>query len=109
MKGNYGTAVQWLDKSANADASVYGAESAYYAASAAFKLSNLDDAENRVFNIADRFGSHEYWVAKSFILLADVYVAKDNTFQARETLRSVVDNCSIAELKAEAQSKLSKL
>ena len=109
MKGNYSTALQWLDRSAQADVSVYGAESAYYAASAAFKLNNLDDAENRVFNISDRFGSHEYWVAKSFILLADVYVAKDNVFQARETLRSVIDNCSIAELKTEAQNHLNQI
>ena len=109
MKGNYAVALQWLDRSANADASVYGAESAYYAASAAFKMNQLDDAENRVFSISDQFGSHEYWVAKSFILLADVYVAKDNTFQAKETLRSVVDNCSIAELKAEAQNKINQL
>jgi hypothetical protein len=72
-------------------------------------MNNLDDVENRVFNISDRFGSHEYWVAKSFILLADVYVAKDNLFQARETLRSVVDNCSIAELKTEAQNKINQL
>ena len=109
MKGNYSTAIQWLDRSANTNASSYGAESAYYAAFASFKLNNLDDTENRIFNISDRFGSHEYWVAKSFILLADVYVAKDNIFQARETLRSVVDNCSIAELKTEAQNKLNQL
>ena len=109
MKGNYGTALQWLDRSANTDASVYGAESAYYAASAAFRQNELDDAENRVFGISDRFGSHEYWVAKSFILLADVYVAKDNLFQARETLRSVIDNCSIAELRTEAQNHLNQI
>ena len=109
MKGNYATALTWLDKSARADRSVYGAESAYYAACAAFRMNSLDDAENRVFDISDHFGSHEYWVAKSFILLADVYVAKDNVFQARETLRSVVDNCSIAELKTEAQNKINQL
>lgn len=109
MKNNYGIAIQWLDRSARADASVYGAESAYYAASASFKLNNLDEAENRVFDISDHFGSHEYWVAKSFILLADVYVAKDNRFQARETLRSVVDNCSIAELRNEAQTRLNQI
>ncbi len=109
MKGNYSTAIQWLDRSANADLSVYGAESAYYAAFASYKQNNLDDTENRVFGIADRFGSHEYWVAKSFILLADVYVGKDNLFQARETLRSVIDNCSIAELKNEAQNRLNQI
>ena len=62
MKGNYATAATWLDKSANADRTVYGAESAYYSALASFKLNNLDDAENKVFNISDRFSSHEYWV-----------------------------------------------
>jgi TolA-binding protein len=109
MKGNYTTAQQWLDRSAQADASVYGAESAYYAALSSFKMNNLDDAESRVFDISDHFGSHEYWVAKSFLLLADVYEAKDNLFQARETLRSVVDNCSINELKNEAQNHLNQI
>lgn len=109
MKGNYGAAIPWLDRSAKADPSVYGAESAYYAAFASYKLNNLDDAENRVFDISDHFGSHEYWVAKSFILLADVYVAKDNLFQARETLRSIVDNCSIVALRNEAQNRLQQI
>lgn len=109
MKGNYGAAIPWLDRSAKADPSVYGAESAYYAAFASFKLNNLDDTENRVFDISDHFGSHEYWVAKSFILLADVYVAKDNLFQARETLRSIVDNCSVAALRDEAQNRLQQI
>ena len=109
MKGSYPAAIQWLDKSSQTDKSVQGAESAYYAAQASFKLNNLDDAENRVFDISDHFGSYEYWVAKSFILLADVYVAKDNSFQARETLRSVVDNCSIAELRKEAQNHLNQI
>ena len=109
MKGNYSAAIPWLDRSAQADPSVYGAESAYYAAFASFKLNNLDEAENRVFDISDHFGSHEYWVAKSFILLADVYVAKDNLFQARETLRSIVDNCSIVALRNEAQNRLQQI
>ena len=109
MKGNYGTAITWLDKSAKADKSVYGAESAYYSALASFKMNNLDMAESKVFDMADQFSSHEYWVAKSFILLSDVYVVKDNLFQARETLRSVIDNCSINTLKAEAQNKLNQI
>ena len=109
MKGNYNAAITWLDKSSGADKSVYGAESASYAAKASFEQNNLDDTENRVFSIAEQFSNHEYWVAKSFILLADVYVAKDNRFQARETLRSVVDNCSIAELRNEAQNHLNQI
>jgi len=106
MKGNYATAEQWLQKSVKADKSVYGAESAYYSAVCSFKQNDLDGTENKVFDMSDKFSAHEYWVAKSFILLAEVYEAKDNEFQAKETLRSVVDNCSITELKNEAQERL---
>ena len=106
MKGNYTTALQWLDKSSRADKSVFGAESAYYSAVCSFKQGKLDETENKVFDISDKFSTHEYWVAKSFILLSDVYVEKNNTFQAKETLRSVIDNCSITELKTEAQHRL---
>ena len=108
-KGDYATAVTWLDKSAKADHSVYGAESAYYSAWASFKLNRLEEAESKVFDISDHFSSHEYWVAKSYILLADVYINKDNLFQARETLRSIVDNCSVAELRNEAQNRLNQI
>ena len=108
-KGNYSAAIEKLDKSARNDKSAYGAESAYYSAVASIKLKQYDEAENKVFNIADNFSSYDYWVAKSFIALADVYVAKDNFFQAKETLRSVIDNYKGSDLKQEARAKLAEV
>ena len=108
-KGNYSAAIEKLDKSARNDKSVYGAESAYYSALASIKMKKYDEAENKVFDIADNFSNHDYWVAKSFIALADVYVAKDNYFQAKETLRSVIDNYKGSDLKQEARAKLAEV
>jgi tetratricopeptide (TPR) repeat protein len=108
-KGNYSAAIEKLDKSARNDKSVYGAESAYYSAVASIKLTQYDEAENKVFNIADNFSKYDYWVAKSFIALADVYVAKENYFQAKETLRSVIDNYKGSDLKQEARAKLAEV
>ena len=108
-KGNYNAAIEKLDKSARNDKSVYGAESAYYSAVASIKLKQYDEAENKVFNIADNFSKYDYWVAKSFIALADVYVAKENYFQAKETLRSVIDNYKGSDLKQEARAKLAEV
>ena len=108
-KGNYGAAIEKLDKSARNDKSVYGAESAYYSAVASIKLKQYDEAENKVFNMADNFSKYDYWVAKSFIALADVYVAKENYFQAKETLRSVIDNYKGSDLKQDAQAKLAEV
>ena len=108
-KGNYSAAIEKLDKSARNDKSVYGAESAYYSAVASIKLKQYDEAENKVFNMADNFSKYDYWVAKSFIALADVYVAKENYFQAKETLRSVIDNYKGSDLKQEARAKLAEV
>ncbi len=108
-KGNYTAAIERLDKSARNDKSVYGAESAYYSAVASIKLKKYDEAENKVFDISDNFSAYDYWVAKSFIALADVYVAKENYFQAKETLRSVIDNYKGADLKQEARAKLAEV
>ena len=108
-KGNYTAAIERLDKSARNDKSVYGAESAYYSAVASIKLKKYDEAENKVFDISDNFSKYDYWVAKSFIALADVYVAKENYFQAKETLRSVIDNYKGNDLKQEARAKLAEV
>ena len=108
-KGNYSAAIEKLDKSARNDKSVYGAESAYYSAVASIKLKKYDEAENKVFDISDSFSAYNYWVAKSFIALADVYVAKENYFQAKETLRSVIDNYKGEDLRQEARAKLAEV
>ncbi len=108
-KGNYNVAIERLDKSARNDKSEYGAESAYYSAVASIKLKKYDEAESKVFDISDNFSKHDYWVAKSFIALADVYVAKENYFQAKETLRSVIDNYKGNDLKQEARAKLAEV
>ena len=108
-KGNYNAAIEKLDKSARNDKSVYGAESAYYSAVSSIKLKQYDEAENKVFDISDNFSKYDYWVAKSFIALADVYVAKENYFQAKETLRSVIDNYKGSDLKQEARDKLAEV
>lgn len=108
-KGNYGAAIEKLDKSARNDKSEYGAESAYYSAVASIKLKKYDEAENKIFDLSDNFSAYDYWVAKSFVALADVYVAKENFFQAKETLRSVIDNYKGNDLKQEARAKLAEV
>ena len=68
-------------------------------------------AEEKIFDVSDNYSSYIYWTARSFIRLSDVYVAKDNIFQAKETLKSVIENYpndddNYNEVVNEAQSKL---
>jgi TolA-binding protein len=86
-----------------------GAEASYLRAYISFENGKYEEAENRVFTLADNYGAFEYWVAKGFILLADVYVKNNNVFQAKQTLQSIIDNYQGEDLRNEASRKLAML
>ena len=91
-KNDYNEAKKYFDICAKTDKGDIGAECAYYTASCLYLTNHYDEAEEQVFYVSDNFSSHINWTARSFTLLSDVYVAKDNIFQAKETLKSVIEN-----------------
>lgn len=69
-----------------------GAESKYRICEIYFNNNQLDVAEHEIFDFASQNTSQEYWLAKAFILLADIYLKNNDQFQAKHTLKSIVDN-----------------
>ncbi len=86
-----------------------GAESQYYVSLILFKTGEYKEAEKTVFELVDHYSSYDYWVAKTFILMADIYIELDNTFQAKQTLQSIIDNYEGPELSEIATKKLSNI
>ena len=88
-----------------------GAESAYILIEELYNAGKLDDSEKLIYALADSKTSHSYWLGRAFILLGDIYVQRNDLFQARATYRSVVDGYTPVDdgVVAEAQAKLSKL
>ena len=68
-----------------------GAEAKYYLAYLTYLDENLTLAEQMIFELAEKYSS-DYFIAKAFILLADIYVAQENNFQAKATLESIIEN-----------------
>jgi len=87
----------------------YGAEAKYELAQNAFNKKQLDEAESMIYELKEGYSAYAFWVAKGFILLADIYAERGNTFQAEQTLQSIVDNYSGDDLKQIAREKISKL
>jgi TolA-binding protein len=71
--------------------SAEGAESKCHIIDILIRQNKLKEAEDEVFDFAEKGTPHEYWMAKSFILLSDIYVIKKDDFQAIHTLQSVID------------------
>lgn len=89
--------------------SAYAAEARYRVAEILLSQNKLKDAEKAAFDLINKAGSYDYWITKSYILLGDIYLKEKDLFNAEATLKSVVDNASDANLKAEAQEHLNKV
>ncbi|MBR8534894.1 tetratricopeptide repeat protein [Carboxylicivirga sediminis] len=72
--------------------SAEGAESKYQIAQLMYDSGNQEAAEKEIFDYIDRGTSHQYWLARSFILLAEIYHDRGETFQAVQYLQSIKDN-----------------
>ena len=57
-----------------------------------YELGNYKGAEQTINALIDRGTSHTYWLAKSFLTLADVYYKQGNVSQAKEYLQSLKSN-----------------
>jgi TolA-binding protein len=85
------------------------AEAKYMLAQLDFENAKYDECEKTVFALSENYASYDYWVAKGFLLLSDVYVKKGNTFQAKQTLQSIIDNYEGKDLVDEARTKLAAI
>jgi TolA-binding protein len=90
-------------------ASEYGAEAKYNLAFIQYKLQAYENAEKIVFEVINLVPSYDYWVTKSFILLADIYTQTGNLIQAKATLNSIIENSDNAELVTLSHEKLNAI
>ena len=57
-----------------------------------YEMGNYSGAEQTINSLINAGTSHTYWLAKSFLTLADVYYKQGNVTQAREYLQSLKNN-----------------
>jgi len=75
--------------------SIEGAESKYRVAELMNKKEQVADAEKIITEFIDQNTPHQYWMARVFLLLADISIKKGDTLQARATLQSLREYYSI--------------
>ena len=103
------SALQYFRTAAGLTKSAYGAEARYQIADCLFKENQLKDAEKAAFEVANKSGSYEEWVTKSYLLLGDIYFAEKDYFNAKATYQSIVENAKIEDLRLQAQQKLAQV
>jgi len=102
---NYNLALKEFT-TASTSGNEFGAEAKYNIAYILHLRGEHNKCEAEVFSLIKKFPSYGYWIGKTLILLADNYVAKDDLFQAKVTLKNVISNSKFPELVDTATEKL---
>ena len=92
---NFDDALRDFRKVATEVTSVEGAESKYRVAELLYKKDKTDESEKIINEFIDQNTPHQYWMARMFLLLADISIKKGDTLQARATLQSLKDYYSV--------------
>ena len=92
QQGNSAEATKEMSLAMLKSHTVVGAEAQYNLGQLQYEAGDYDRAIESAFEVINNMASYDYWVAKSFILLADAYAGKGDNLQARSTLESIIEN-----------------
>ncbi len=106
--GDLDASLNYFKKISGEIKSKEGAEAKYRVADIYFKDDKIDQAEKEVREFIDMNTPHQEWMARVFILSADISLLKKDYFQARYTLQSLLDYYGVEDdgIKQEAKQKL---
>ncbi|MEY3983973.1 MAG: hypothetical protein RL160_1532 [Bacteroidota bacterium] len=109
-QGNYAKALELFQRNFNKFDNQFAAESKYHEALTLFTMDSLAAAKKSVFQYNNQFSGYDLWLAKSFLLLGDIYVKMGDQFSAKATWNSVIANFNdMPDIIAEARRKLDGL
>ncbi len=92
QKGDTTNAVKEFDYTVTNTKTIAAAEAKYNVARIEYLKGHYKTSQKTCFDLVKDLPNYDYWVTKTFILLADNYVALKDNFQAKATLQSIIDN-----------------
>lgn len=89
---------------------LYGAEAKYLVAQIYFKSGETSKAEKEILDYITQSTPHAYWLARSFVLLSDVYMKIGRNLDAKQYLLSLQQNYhENDDIQTMIESRLTKL
>ena len=88
------------------EADEISAEASYWMAYIEFEDAKYDESLEKLFALNNRFGSYAFWINRSYLLIAENYIRKEELFQAKATLRSIIQHSKDEEARYSATVRL---
>lgn len=108
-RGDFESAKDEFLNTLNTAQDEYGAEAKYMLAQIFYLQKEYKQSYETLVSLTEDFSAYDEWVGKSYLLMADNFVAMDQIFQANATLQSLVDNFPLQHVKDAAAKKLKEI
>jgi TolA-binding protein len=108
-QGNMEQALTELRETVASATDIHGAEAQYLIAEVLYKQKKHQLSIDVAFEFNNKYSNYDYWLGKTFLIIADNYTAMNELFQARATLNSIIDNAPNQEIVTQAKQRLAKL
>lgn len=86
-----------------------GAEAQYLIAEIQYKAGEYKKSIETLYDLNTNYSIYEWWLGKSFLLIADNYIALEENFQAKATLKSLIEKSPNNDIVEQAKSRLKTL
>ena len=84
-------------------------EANYLLAKIFYDQSLETQALETLYSLNENFSNYDYWVGRSYLLIAEIFISMGESFQAKATLESLLENTEINEIKNNAEELLNKI
>ena len=109
QKNDYDAAQDYFLSCLNGAKDVSAAEAHYLLAKIQYDKKQYKQSIETLYDFNNTYSTYEVWLGKSFLLIAENFIAKDELFQARETLNSIIEKSPNADIKKQARERLDQL
>ena len=108
-KENYSNAIDMLLTTINLVKDESAVEANYLLAKIFYDQSQESQALETLYSLNENFSNYEYWVGKSYLLIGEIFLSMGESFQAKATFESLLENTDISEIQSEAKELLNKI
>ncbi|EMR02891.1 tetratricopeptide repeat protein [Cesiribacter andamanensis] len=106
---NYSEATTFLRQTVDLAKDENAAEAYYLIAYVQHLQEQYKESVETLFGYNAQFSAFKFWLGKSFILIAENYLKMGEIFQAKETLRSIIENATEPAIVEEAKKRLNEI
>ena len=108
-KQDYEKATDFFLNTLNSAKDENGAEAEFLIAVIQNKQQNYKQSLQTLYDLNENFPNYESWLDKSFLLIADDFIALNEVYQAKATLNSIIENSPNKETVSMAKQKLESM